>query len=101
VSRLRPVITFARFLTVQRGTHAAAPAVRDPHSDHGRARAEGAGHDSQIIAFRQVVDAERDSFRGDFSMDALFTLFAGSVVVLVMAGLATWWGTRTFQRENA
>jgi ABC-2 type transport system permease protein len=53
---------------------------------------------SQINPFRHVVDVERNSFRGDFSMDALFT---GSVVVLVMAVLAIWWGTRTFQRENA
>ncbi|MEC3976004.1 ABC transporter permease [Amycolatopsis sp. H20-H5] len=53
---------------------------------------------SQINPFRHVVDVERNSFRGDFSMDALFT---GSVVVLVMAALAVWWGSRTFQRENA
>lgn len=53
---------------------------------------------SQINPFRHVVDVERNSFRGDFSMDALFT---GSVVVLVMAVLAIWWGSRTFQRENA
>ncbi|HET6286291.1 MAG TPA: ABC transporter permease, partial [Amycolatopsis sp.] len=53
---------------------------------------------SRINPFRHVVDVERNSFRGDFSMDALFT---GSVVVLVMAVLAVWWGARTFQRENA
>ncbi|MFB9925055.1 ABC transporter permease [Amycolatopsis halotolerans] len=53
---------------------------------------------SQINPFRHVVDVERNSFRGDFSMDALFT---GGVVVLVMAVVAVWWGTRTFQRENA
>ena len=44
-----------------------------------------------------VVDVERTSFRGDFSMDALFS----GVVVLVLAVLAIWWGTRPFQRENA
>ncbi|MET8996160.1 ABC transporter permease [Amycolatopsis sp. NPDC004169] len=53
---------------------------------------------SRINPFRHVVDVERHSFGGDFSMDALFT---GSVVVLVMAVLSLWWGTRTFQRENA
>jgi ABC-2 type transport system permease protein len=53
---------------------------------------------SQVNPFRHVVDIERNSFRGDFSMDALFT---GGVVVLVMAVLAIWWGTRTFNRENA
>ncbi|MFD2490750.1 ABC transporter permease [Amycolatopsis jiangsuensis] len=53
---------------------------------------------SQINPARHVVDVERTSFRGDFSMDALFT---GSVVVLAMAVLAIWWGAHTFQRENA
>ncbi|MFK0245619.1 ABC transporter permease [Amycolatopsis azurea] len=53
---------------------------------------------SRFNPFRHAVDVERNSFGGDFSMDALFT---GSVVVLVMAVLAIWWGSRTFQRENA
>ncbi|MEQ0560475.1 ABC transporter permease [Amycolatopsis sp. NEAU-NG30] len=53
---------------------------------------------SQINPFRHVVDVERNSFRGDFTMDALFT---GGVVVLVMAVVSVWWGTRTFHRENA
>ncbi|ADJ49952.1 ABC transporter [Amycolatopsis mediterranei S699] len=53
---------------------------------------------SRINPFRHVVDVERNSFGGDLTMDALFT---GSVVVLVMAVLSLWWGTRTFQKENA
>ncbi|RZS40825.1 ABC-2 type transport system permease protein [Herbihabitans rhizosphaerae] len=53
---------------------------------------------SRINPFTHVVDANRAVFRGDFAMDALFT---GSVVLLVMAVLAVWWGARTFQRENA
>jgi len=53
---------------------------------------------SQLTPFRHVVDVERNSFRGDFTMDALFT---GSVVVLVMAAVSVWWGTRTFQKESA
>jgi ABC-2 type transport system permease protein len=53
---------------------------------------------SQINPFRHVVDVERNSFRGDFTMDALFT---GGVVVLAMAVLSVWWGTRTFQKESA
>ena len=53
---------------------------------------------SRINPFRHVVDVERNSFGGDFTMDALFT---GGVVVLVMAVLSVWWGTRTFQKENA
>ncbi|RSM42052.1 multidrug ABC transporter permease [Amycolatopsis balhimycina DSM 5908] len=53
---------------------------------------------SQINPFRHVVDVERNTFRGDFTMDALFT---GSVVVLVMAVVSVWWGTRTFQKDSA
>ncbi|SDX81004.1 ABC-2 type transport system permease protein [Amycolatopsis xylanica] len=53
---------------------------------------------SRINPFRHVVDVERNTFKGDFAMDAVFT---GSVVVVVMAVLAVWWGARTFQRENA
>jgi ABC-2 type transport system permease protein len=53
---------------------------------------------SQINPFRHVVDVERSGFGGDFSMDALFT---GSVVVLVMAAVSVWWGTRTFQKDSA
>ena len=53
---------------------------------------------SRINPFRHVVDVERNSFGGDFTMDALFT---GGVVVLAMAVLSVWWGTRTFQKENA
>ncbi|WIY05682.1 ABC transporter permease [Amycolatopsis mongoliensis] len=52
---------------------------------------------SRINPFRHVVDVERSSFRGDFTMDALFT---GSVVVLVMAVVSVWWGTRTFQKDS-
>jgi ABC-2 type transport system permease protein len=53
---------------------------------------------SQINPFRHIVDADRAAFRGDYTMDALFT---GSIVLAVMAVLAIWWGARTFQRENA
>jgi ABC-2 type transport system permease protein len=53
---------------------------------------------SRLNPFRHVVDVERSSFGGVFTMDALFT---GSVVVLVMAVVSVWWGTRTFQKENA
>ncbi|MGQ0840742.1 ABC transporter permease [Actinokineospora sp.] len=48
--------------------------------------------------FTHVVDAERASFRGDFSTDALLT---GALVLLAMTALAFYWGRRTFQRENA
>lgn len=53
---------------------------------------------SRINPFSHIVEAQRASFRGDFAMDQLFT---GSVVLLVLTGLAVWWGARTFQRENA
>lgn len=53
---------------------------------------------SRLNPFRHVVDVLRSSFRGDFSMGALLT---GSVVVLVMAVVSVWWGTRTFQRDSA
>jgi ABC-2 type transport system permease protein len=53
---------------------------------------------SRINPFTHVVDAERASFRGDFTFNGLF---AGGIVLLVMAVLAVWWGARTFQRENA
>ncbi|MGW5054927.1 ABC transporter permease [Actinokineospora sp. NPDC004072] len=48
--------------------------------------------------FTHVVDIERASFRGDFTVDALLT---GSLVLFAMTVLALLWGMRTFQRENA
>ncbi|OXM73269.1 MULTISPECIES: ABC transporter permease [Amycolatopsis] len=53
---------------------------------------------SRINPFTHVVDAERATFRGDLTMDALMT---GSIILVVMAVLAAFWGTRTFQKENA
>ncbi|WP_158889287.1 ABC transporter permease [Amycolatopsis anabasis] len=53
---------------------------------------------SRINPFTHVVDAERASFRGDVTLDAMLT---GSIVLVVLAALAVWWGARTFQRENA
>lgn len=53
---------------------------------------------SRINPFRYIVDAERASFRGDLTMDALLT---GSVVLVVLTALCVFWGARTFQRENA
>lgn len=53
---------------------------------------------SRINPFAHVMDAERASFRGDYSVDGLLT---GSVVLFVITVLAVWWGARTFQRENA
>ena len=53
---------------------------------------------SRINPFTHVVDAERATFRGDYTFDALFT---GAIILVVMTALAVWWGARTFQRENA
>lgn len=53
---------------------------------------------SRINPFTHIVDAGRATFRGDFSMDALFT---GGVVLLALTAGCLWWGARTFQRENA
>ncbi|MGI6871211.1 ABC transporter permease [Amycolatopsis sp. 3B14] len=53
---------------------------------------------SRINPFTHVVDAERATFRGDLTMDALMT---GSIILVVMTVLAVFWGTRTFQKENA
>ncbi|HET6500639.1 MAG TPA: ABC transporter permease [Amycolatopsis sp.] len=53
---------------------------------------------SRINPFTHVVDAERASFRGDFTFGGLFS---GAMILVVMAVLAVWWGARTFQRENA
>lgn len=53
---------------------------------------------SRINPFTYIVEAERASFRGDITFNGLFT---GAVVVLVLAILGMWWGTRTFHRENA
>ncbi|MGH3434339.1 MAG: ABC transporter permease, partial [Thermocrispum sp.] len=53
---------------------------------------------SRFNPFTHVMEAERGAFRGDFSLDTLFT---GAVVLLVMTVLAVWWGARVFARENA
>jgi ABC-2 type transport system permease protein len=53
---------------------------------------------SRLNPFAHVMDAERASFRGEYTVDALLT---GSVVLLALTVLTVWWGARTFQRENA
>lgn len=53
---------------------------------------------SRINPFAHIMDTERASFRGDYTIDGLLT---GSVVLLVITVGAVWWGARTFQRENA
>jgi ABC-2 type transport system permease protein len=53
---------------------------------------------SDYMPIRHVVDAVRGSFVGDFAMS---TMLWGTVWTLVLFGLALWWGTRTFRKENA
>lgn len=53
---------------------------------------------SRLNPFAHVMDAERASFRGEYTVDTLLT---GSVVLFAMTILAVWWGARTFHRENA
>lgn len=53
---------------------------------------------SRVNPFTHIVDAERASFRGELTIDALFT---GCVVLALLTALSVYWGTRTFRRENA
>ena len=53
---------------------------------------------SDFMPIRHVVDAVRGSFVGDFAMS---TMLWGTLWTLVLFGLALWWGTRTFRKENA
>jgi ABC-2 type transport system permease protein len=53
---------------------------------------------SDFMPIRHVVDAVRSSFSGDFSSAGLFW---GTGWSLVLFGLAIWWGTATFRKENA
>jgi ABC-2 type transport system permease protein len=53
---------------------------------------------SAFMPIRHVVDAVRKSFAGDFASSSLLW---GSLWAVVLFGLAVWWGTATFRRENA
>lgn len=53
---------------------------------------------SALMPFKYVVDAVRDSFAGSFGTSSIFW---GLLWSLLLAGLATWWGTATFRKENA
>lgn len=53
---------------------------------------------SEINPLTHVVDGTRALFRGDF---AVGDVTIGIVVTIVLTGLLTWWGTLTFQRQNA
>ena len=53
---------------------------------------------SDVMPIKHVVDAVRGSFMGDFAAD---TILWGTAWTVLLLGLALWWGTRTFRKENA
>jgi len=53
---------------------------------------------SDLMPFKYVVDAVRDAFAGSFGTSSVLY---GTVWAVVLAALATWWGTATFRKENA
>ena len=53
---------------------------------------------SDFMPFRWIVDGVRDTFVGDFSTSGLMW---GTTWALVLFGLAVWWGTAVFRKENA
>ena len=53
---------------------------------------------SDLMPFKYVVDAVRDSFAGDLGTSSVLWGTGWSVL---LAALGTWWGTATFRKENA
>jgi ABC-2 type transport system permease protein len=53
---------------------------------------------SDFMPIRHVVDGVRSSFAGDLGASGVMW---GSVWALVLFGLAVWWGTSTFRKENS
>jgi len=53
---------------------------------------------SAFMPIRHVVDGVRDSFGGDYGSSGLLW---GTVWAVVLFGLAVWWGTATFRKENS
>ena len=53
---------------------------------------------SDFMPFRWIVDAVRDTFTGDFGTSHLLW---GTTWTVALFGLALWWGTAVFRRENA
>ena len=52
---------------------------------------------SDIIPFKHVVNAVRDSFVGDFGGSAMLW---GSLWAVLLSALAIWWGTSTFRKDD-
>lgn len=53
---------------------------------------------SDVMPIKWIVDAIRDTFQGDL---ATGSVLAGSLTALVLFGLAMWWGTSTFRKDDA
>jgi ABC-2 type transport system permease protein len=53
---------------------------------------------SDLMPIKHVVTAVRSSFVGDVATSGVLW---GSVWAVVLTGLALWWGTSTFRKENA
>ncbi len=53
---------------------------------------------SDFMPFRWIVDAVRDTFAGDLGSSHLMW---GATWAVVLFGLAIWWGTSVFRKENA
>jgi len=53
---------------------------------------------SDFMPIRHVVDGVRDSFGGDFGTSGVMW---GSIWALLLFGVAVWWGTATFRKENS
>jgi ABC-2 type transport system permease protein len=53
---------------------------------------------SDFMPFRWIVDGVRDTFAGDL---ATSDVMWGTTWTLVLFGLALWWGTAVFRKENA
>jgi ABC-2 type transport system permease protein len=55
-------------------------------------------HVSDFMPFRWIVDAVRDTFAGDLGTSHMFW---GTTWAVALFGLAIWWGTAVFRKENA
>jgi len=53
---------------------------------------------SNFMPTRWIVDATRSMFGGDFGGSEIYW---GTAWAMVLFGLALWWGTATFRKENA
>jgi len=53
---------------------------------------------SDYMPIRHVVDGVRSSFAGDLYSSGVMW---GTVWSVLLFGIAVWWGTSTFRKENA